>query len=229
MDKTASAGSQIWSLVKADLGYNTTLFIILYANFLIVSLVNVSLGGLERFLLLILLFSLAMLGIFAGNEEVKTRSTRRMMLVPVAIGRIAVYRQAILVGFVLSLMGQVVLSSLLAGKGWPEPGFISRVIAMTGLLFIVTSLMDIFFNLQFSISNPGASVIVRGLVLIAAISAAAVYIFFVNILGQRQGRLARSLTAVLAGPTSAVLVLAAGLGLVVLTIVVFRARHRFTE
>jgi hypothetical protein len=229
MKTESGAGSQVWKMVKADLLYNKTLFFILYAVFLTFALFNVIYGRMERFMLQVILISVGMIGIFAGSEEVKTRGTRRIILVPVSIGRISVMRQAILVGYVFSLMGIVVSSSLLAGKGWPEPGFVLRVITMTGLLFIITSLMDIFFNLKFLTADPGVSIIIRGLALIAAMAAVVVYMLFMNIVGKRQDWLVRTLTTVFVSPQAAMLVLAVGLGLVVLTMAVFRARKRFTE
>lgn len=229
MDIGTGAGSQIWRMVKADLIYNRVLFSILCAVFLAFALFNVIYGRLERFMLQIILFSVALLGIFAGSEEAKTKGIRRMMLVPVSIGRIVVYRQAILVGYISSLMFLVLLSSLLAGKGWPEPCFLLRVIVMTGLLFILTSAMDIFFNLKFLASGSEAFFIARGFALAVAIAAVAVYVFFMNIIGKKPCWLSRTLTAVFVNQPVALLLFFAGVGLVVLTAVVFKARTRYTE
>jgi len=231
MDRHRNDGapSQIWRMVRADLVYNKTLFIVLYGLFLTFALFNVIYGRLERFMLQIVLISIAMIGISAGSEEVRTKGIRRMVLIPVSIGRMAVYRQVILVGYVLSLIGLIILSSVLAGKGWPEPGFLLRVVSMSGLLFIITSGMDIFFNMKHVITDSGLSLIARGIVLAIVLASVAVYVFFMNIVGKKMDLLAGTLTAVFTGPAAAVILIGVGLGMIILTGVFFRARKRFAE
>lgn len=229
MKKRTGAAGQIWRMVKADLFYNRAIFIVLYTIFLIFTVFNVIYGRLERFMLQIILFSIALIGIFTGNEEAKSKGTRRMMLVPVSIGRIAAGRQVILVLYIFSLMSLLIFSSLLAGQGWPEQGFLLRVVSMSGLLFIITSCMDIFFNLKFIMPGSGSSIIVRGLVLAVAITSVAIYILFMNIVGKRYSGLARTLTSVFAGFPAAWLIFAAGAVLVALTSVVFKARKEFVD
>ena len=131
----------MWKMIKAEIAYKKTLFIALYAFIFAVFIRNCIWQGQEVSSSILMFFSVVVIGIVAGLEEIKTKRIRFFAEFPLSVRQIGALRYPVLAAYWLSLMVLLWLSSLISQQGHRGLEYLWWILTRTGAMFLwITSL-----------------------------------------------------------------------------------------
>ncbi|MFC2156431.1 hypothetical protein ACFLT9_01210 [Acidobacteriota bacterium] len=218
----------MWKLIKADISYNRSLFFTLYSIMVPLFILNSFVKGIESLVGQIMFFNIVLLGALAGNDEVKHKYIRMLAVLPVSLRAFAISRFPVWMGYWISLMALLVLSTLIGRWGDVPAQFPWQMIAFTGLMFIWVTCMDFFINLKFVFKGRVLGYSLRSLVIILAVFFSVLTLVSIVAIGDIEP-VDEFYNTVIFTPLVSLAILAVSLGWIALAIFTFWKRRTFTE
>jgi hypothetical protein len=215
-----------WKLFKAGLAYNRVLFIVLYSIFVPLMVLNAIFGGREAVLAKLMIFSVGLIGMIAGTEEVKYKYNRLEVSLPIPIRRIAVNRYPLIMFYWLSLILLLLLSHTVSRNGVLDIKFLWHTIALTGMLVSFISFMGINFDVGYCFYNKMTTYTLRTGAVTMAILCASIFILMTEYGGSRGDPF---LARISFSPLGAFGLFVLGIALYVLSVSVYMRRKSFVE
>ncbi len=156
----------MWRMIKADIAYNRTLFIILYGAAFVAIAANAVYADLEEPLSVLMFFSVVVIGIVAGVEEIKTKRTRFFSGLPLPARQLGILRFPVFAAYWLSLMVLLCLSSLVSQQGHLGLDYFWWILTRTGAMFIMVGFMDLSQDLPFCVKGKVPGYVFKGTALL---------------------------------------------------------------
>jgi len=139
----------MWKMIKADIAYNRVLFIFLYSVIFIAVAANAIFGNLEEALATLMFFSVVVIGITAGLEELRTKQIRFFAGLPIPVRLLGINRYPVFVAYWLSLMAFLWLSSMISQKVPIGLDYLWWILTRTGAMFIWIACMNLSQDFTF--------------------------------------------------------------------------------
>jgi len=218
----------MWRLIKTDIVYNQTVFIVLYGIVVPAAVLNAILGGLEEHISRLMLVSVGLLGIIIGSEEIKTKRIRLPVQLPISIRLNGILRFPVFSMFWMSLMVMLWISSLISRQGNLNLAYLWFILVKTALILVVVSFMGIGQDVPFCFVQRVSGDILGILAKLCAGGAAFLY-FFSTPFEDWPPVVTEFLSKILISPAGALGLLIFGFGLVALSVIVFERRKAYTE
>ncbi len=143
----------MWRVIKADIAYNKTLFIFLYSGVFVAVTANAVYADLEALLSVLMFFSVVIIGIVVGVEEIKTKRIRFFSGLPLPARQLGILRYPVFATYWLSLMVLLCLSSLVSQQGHLGLDYLWWILTRTGAMFIMVGFMDLSQDLPFCVKG----------------------------------------------------------------------------
>lgn len=218
----------MWRMIKADIAYNRALFIILYGALFVAVVINAVRPGFAEILSSLMFFSVVMIGIVAGIEEVKTKRVRFFSGLPVSVKQLGIMRYPVFVAYWSSLMALLYLSSLLSRQGHAGLDYLWWIHTRTGSMFIMVACMDLSQDLPFCVKDKGPGLVMKSIALLLGIFGGP-FIYFATNPRSQSDQIFKALSGFFETSTAAIGLVLLSLGLMVLSIQVYELRRSYTE
>jgi hypothetical protein len=218
----------MWRMIKADIAYNRTLFIVLYSALFGAVIINAARPGFAEILSSLMFFSVVMIGIVAGIEEVKTKRVRFFSGLPIAVRQMGIVRYPVFVTYWVSLMVLLYLSSLLSRQGHVGLDYLWWILTRTGSMFIMVACMDLGQDLPFCFKDKGPGLVLKWIAILFGIFGGP-FVYFVTNPRRQSDQIFRALSEFFGASTGAIGLVLFSLGLMGLSIWVYEQRRSFTE
>jgi hypothetical protein len=217
----------MWNLIRADIVYNRSVFLVLYGIIFFAVVLNAVLGDLEEHVSRLMFVSVGFLGLVIGSEELKTKRLRLSVQLPIPIRLNGIMRFPLFSAYWLSLMVMLWISSLISRQGNLGFDYLWFILTKTGLILIVVSGMGISQDVLFCFIRKAPGAILAVLAILCAIGAAFLYFFSTPF--EDWPSVTEFLGKTFITPVGALGLLLIGLLFVVLSICVFENRKAYTE
>ncbi len=218
----------MWKMMKADIAYDRVLFIFLYAVVFIAAAINVVFGNLEEQLSTLMFFSVVVIGITSGIEEIKTKRIRLLAGLPVPIGQQGIFRYSVFVPYWVSLMILLWLSILISQHGHVSLDYLWWLLTRSGAMFIWIACMNLSQDLPFLFKTKGPGHVLRWMNLLFGVFGGP-FIYFVTNFRYQSDPIFSFVSDVLLTPTGALGLLFFSLSLIALSVYVYERRKSYTE
>ncbi len=218
----------MWRMIKADIAYNRALFIVLYSALFVAVVINAVRLGFAEILSSLMFFSVVMIGIVAGIEEVKTNRVRFFSGLPIAVRQLGVMRYPVFVAYWMSLMALLFLSSLLSRQGHVGLDYLWWILTRTGSMFIMVACMDLGQDLPFCVKDKGPGLALKWIVILFGIFGGP-FVYFATNPRRQSDQIFKALSKFFGTSTGAIGLVLFSLGLMVLSIWVYEQRKSYTE
>jgi hypothetical protein len=215
-------------MIKADIAYNRALFIVLYSATFIAVVVNAIQADLEEPLSSLMFFSVVMIGIVAGIEEIKTKRGRFFSGLPLPVRQLGIMRYPIFVTYWLSLMVLLWVSSLLSQQGHLGLDYLWWVLTRTGSMFIMVTCMDLGQDLPFCVKDKGPGIVLKWVAILFGIFGGP-FVYFATNPKRQSDQIFKALSEFFETSAGAIGLFLLGLGLMTLSIWVYEQRKSYAE
>lgn len=218
----------MWRMIKADIAYNRTLFIFLYSALFVAVIINALRPGFAEILSSLMFFSVVMIGIMAGIEEVKTKRVRFFSGLPIAIRQLGIMRYPVFVAYWSSLMALLYLSSFLSRQVHMGLDYLWWILTRTGSMFIMVACMDLGQDLPFCVKDKALGLALKWIAILLGIFGGPFVYFATN--PQRQSdQIFKALSECFGTSAGAIGLILFSIGLMVLSIWIYEQRKSYTE
>lgn len=218
----------MWKLIKADLEYNRTLFIFLYSIIFVSVLANSIRGDLEEYLAILMFFSVVLIGILVGTEEVKTKRIRFLSELPLPVRQLGILRYPVFVTYWFSLMVLLWLSSLVSQQGHLGLDYLWWILTRTGSMFLMVAFMDLGQDLPFCVKDKGPGIALKSIAILFGIIGGP-FIYFATNAGRQSDPIFISLSEIFITASGAIGLFVFSLLLILVSIYVYEQRQSYTE
>ena len=222
------AGKTMGKMVKADIVYNRVLFIFLYTAVFLAAVTNAILGSLEAQLSTLMFFSVVLIGVTAGLEEIKSKRIRFLAGLPITIRQIGIFRYSVFVPYWSSLMLLLWISTLVSRQGQIGMDYLWWVLTRTGAVFIWIACMDLSQDFPLCYRKKGLGYFSKWLVLLVGVFGGPLIYFATNPRQQTEPFFS-AFSDVFLTPTGALGLFLLSLALMMLSVIVFEKRKSYTE
>jgi hypothetical protein len=219
---------KMWKLIKADLEYNRTLFIFLYSIIFVSVLANSIRGDLEEYLAILLFFSVVLIGILVGTEEVKTKRIRFLSELPLPVRQLGILRYPVFLTYWFSLMVLLWLSSLVSQQGDLGLDYLWWILTRTGSMFLMVAFMDLGQDLPFCVKDKGPGIALKSIAILFGIIGGP-FIYFATNAGRQSDPIFISLSEIFITASGAIGLFVFSLLLILVSIYVYEQRRSYTE
>ncbi|UCE41210.1 MAG: hypothetical protein JSV17_17555 [Candidatus Aminicenantes bacterium] len=218
----------MWKMIKADIEYNKTLFIFLYSVVFLAVLSNAIKGYLEEQLTMLMFFSVVVIGVTAGIEEIKTKRIRFFSGLPISVKRLGVFRYSVFVPYWLSLMVFLWFSSLVSQKAQMGLEYLWWILTRTGAVFIWIACMNLSQDFTFVYRSKGPGYALKWTVLLFGVFGGPLVYFATNPRYQSDPFFS-FISDVFLSPTGGMGLFFLSLGLLAMSVLVYKKRKSYTE
>lgn len=217
----------MWKLLKADIEYNRSLLVFLYTAIILASVLNSFLGGGVEYLAALMFFSVAIIGVTAGLEEMKTKRIRLFAGLPVKAQTLGIFRYPVFITYWLSMMVLLWLSGLL-GPADPGPDFFWWLLTRSSTVFVWIACMNLGQDLPFSCSSKGSGYFLKWTFNLGG-AVAGPMLYFATNPRSHPDKVFSALAAVFNSAAGALSWFVLSLVLTAISVVVYQRRRAFTE
>lgn len=218
----------MWNMIRTDIAYNRTLFFFLYLMIFVAVITNAILGNLEEQLSTLMFFSVVVIGVTAGIEEIKTKRIRFFTGLPVPVRQLGIFRYPVFVAYWLSLMILLWMSSLVSQNGHVGLDYLWWILTRTGAVFIWIACMGLSQDFPFCYKGKGPGYVLKWTALLFGVFGVPFVYFVTNPRGQLDPFFS-FISDVFLTPTGALGLFLLSLSLMALSIYVYERRRSYTE
>lgn len=218
----------MWNIIKADIAYNGVLFVILYSVVLIAAVMNAIIGNLEEQLAILMYFSVVVIGVTAGLEEIKSKRIRFITGLPLPVRHLGILRYPVFAAYWASLMVLLWLSSLISRQGHIGLDYLWWILTRTGAVFIWIACMDLSQDFPFCYKTKGPGYFFKWLVLLLGVFGGP-FVYFVTNFRYQSDPIFSFVSDVLLTPTGALGLFFLSIALMALSIFVYEMRKSYAE
>ena len=218
----------MWNMIKADIAYTRNLFIFLYSVVFFAVGTNAVVGKLEEGLATLLFFSVVVIGVTAGIEEIKTKRIRFFAGLPVPIRQLGMFRYSVFVPYWLSLMILLWLSTLISQKGQIGFDYLWWILTRSAAVFIWIACMNLSQDSTFVYKSRFLGYLFKWTVLLFGVFGGP-FIYFVTNSRYQSDPIFSFMLDVFQTPPGALALFLFSLGLIALSVLVYEQRKSYTE
>ena len=218
----------MWNVIKSDIAYNRVLFIFLYAVLFVALITNAVIGNLEEQLTTLMFFSVVVIGITAGIEEIKSKRIRFFAGLPVPVKQLGILRYPVFVGYWASLMILLWLSSLISHTAQIGLDYLWWILTRTGAVFIWIACMDLSQDFPSCFRAKGPGYVLKWAVLLFGVFGGP-FVYFVTNVRYQSDPIFSFVSDVFLTPTGGLALFLLSLGLMALSVFVYEMRKSYTE
>ena len=218
----------MWNMIKADISYNRMLFIFLYSVVFVAVAVNAIVGKLEEALATLMFFSVVVIGVTAGIEELKTKQIRFFSGLPIPVRQLGILRYPVFVAYWASLMILLLFSSLLSHQVHVGLDYLWWILTRTGAMFTWIASMNLSQDFPFVYKSRGLGYMLKWTVLLFGVFGGPL-VYFVTNPRYQPDPFFSLISRVLLTPTGALGLFLLSLGMMALSVVVYEHRRSYTE
>lgn len=218
----------MWEMIKADIAYNRFLFIFLYSVVFIAVITNAILGNLEEQLSILMFFSVVLIGVTAGIEEIKTKRIRFYTSLPLPVRQLGIFRYPVFVAYWASLMILLWLSSLISQQFPIGFDYLWWILTRTGAIFIWIACMGLSQDFPFCYKGKGPGYVLKWTALLFGVFGGPFVYFMTNPRGQLNPFFS-FISDVFLTPTGALGLFLLSLSVMALSICVYARRRSYIE
>lgn len=218
----------MWKMMKADIAYNGILFVILYSMLLLASLANAIKGNLEEQLATLMFFSVVVIGITAGVEEIKTKRIRFLAGLPMPVKRLALFRYSVFVPYWISLMVFLWISSLVSRGALVGIDYFWWILTRTAAVFIWIASMNLSQDIVFVYRTKIPGYTLKWVVLLIGVFGGP-FVYFVTNFRYQSDPIFSFMSDIFSNPSGAMAIFLLSLSMIVVSNLVYGRRRSYTE
>jgi len=218
----------MWKLIKADIEYNRSLFAFLYTGIILAAVINSFMGGREEYLAVLMFFSVVIIGVTAGLEEMNSKRIRLYTGLPVPIRRLGIFRYPVFTVYWISLMVLLWISTLIGQPTAPRPDLFLWLVTRTSTLLIWIACMNLAQDLPFCINSKSAGYFLKWICNLGGAFAGPLIFFLSNPRFQSDPFFASVAARYNTAPWALGWLLLS-LGLMVFSVFIYQQRRSYTE
>lgn len=218
----------MWNMIKTDIAYDRVMFVFLYSVGFIAVITNAILGDLEEQLSILMFFSVVVIGVTAGIEEIKTKRIRFFTGLPVSVRQLGIFRYPVFVAYWTSLMILLWLSTLISQQAQIGLDYLWWILTRTGAVFIWIACMGLSQDFPFCYKRKGPGYVFKWMVLLLGVFGGP-FVYFVTNPREQTEPFFSAFSDVFLTPTGALGLFLLGLSLMVLSVFVYERRRSYTE
>jgi hypothetical protein len=218
----------MWSMIIADIAYTRNLFIFLYSLAFFAVATNAIMGNLEEQLTTLLFFTVVVIGVTAGIEEIKTKRIRLFAGLPVPIRQLGIFRYSVFVPYWLSLMILLWLSTLISQKGHVGFDYLWWILTRTAAVFIWIACMNLSQDSTFIYKSKFLGYLLKWIVLLFGVFGGP-FVYFVTNPRYQSDPIFSFILDVFQTATGALALFLFSLSLIALSVRVYEQRRSYTE
>lgn len=219
---------KMWIMIKADIAYNRVLFIFLYSVVFIAVAANAIFGNLEEAPATLMFFSVVVIGITAGLEELRTKQIRFFAGLPIPVRLLGICRYPVFVAYWLSLMVFLWMSSLISHKVPIGLDYLWWILTRTGAMFIWIACMNLSQDFPFCYKTKGPGYVLKWTVLLFGVFGGP-FVYFVTNVRYQTDLVFFFVSDIFQNATGALTLILLSLGLMALSVFVYEKRKSYTE
>ncbi len=218
----------MWNMIKTDIAYDRVMFVFLYSVGFIAVITNAILGDLEEQLSILMFFSVVVIGVTAGIEEIKTKRIRFFTGLPVSVRQLGIFRYPVFVAYWTSLMILLWLSTLISQQAQIGLDYLWWILTRTGAVFIWIACIGMSQDFPFCYKRKGPGYVFKWMVLLLGVFGGP-FVYFVTNPREQTEPFFSAFSDVFLTPTGALGLFLLGLSLMVLSVFVYERRRSYTE
>jgi hypothetical protein len=218
----------MWKMIKADIAYDRVLFVFLYAVIFLAVATNSIFGNLEGQLSTLMFFTVVVIGITSGIEEIKTKRIRFLAGLPVPIRQQGIFRYSVFVPYWMSLMILLWLSTLISQHGLVGLNYFWWILTRSGALFFWIVCMNLSQDFPFLYRTKGPGYVLKWMTLLTGVFGGP-FIYFVTNFRYQSDPIFSFVSDILLTPMGAVGLFFLSLNLMVLSVCAYERRKSYTE
>ncbi len=218
----------MWNIMKADIAYNGVLFVVLYSVVLIAVVMNAIIGNLEEQLAILMFFSVVVIGVTAGLEEIKSKRIRFFAGLPLPVRHFGILRYPVFVTYWASLMILLWFSSLVGRQAHIGLDYLWWILSRTGAVFIWIACMDLSQDFPFRYKTKGPGYFFKWLVLLLGVFGGP-FVYFVTNVRYQSDPIFSFVMDVFLTPIGALGLFLFSIALMALSVFVYAMRKSYTE
>jgi hypothetical protein len=218
----------MWNMIKADIAYNRVLFIFLYSVVFMAVATNALFGKLEEALATLMFFSVVVIGITAGIEEMKTKRIRFFSDLPIPVRQLGILRYPVFVAYWLSLMILLWFSTLISQQGQVGLDYLWWILTRTGAMFIWIACMNLSQDFTFFYKTKGPGYVLKWTVLLFGVFGGP-FVYFVTNVRYQTDLIFFFVSDIFRNPAGALALFLLSLSMMALSIFVYERRRSYTE
>jgi hypothetical protein len=218
----------MWKMIRADIVYTKILFIFLYSVVLLAAALNAIVGQMEEALATLLFFSVVVIGVTAGIEEMKTKRIRFFAGLPVPIRQLGIFRYSVFVPYWLSLMILLWLSTLINQQGHVGLDYLWWILTRTSTVFIWIACMNLSQDSTFVHKSKFLGYLLKWTVLLFGVFGGP-FVYFVTNLRYQSDPIFSFISDIFQNPAGALALFLLSLSFIALSVVVYERRKSYTE
>jgi hypothetical protein len=216
----------MWNMIKADIVYDRVLFVFLYSVVFLAVATNAIVGKLEEALATLMFFSVVVIGITAGIEEIKTKRIRFFAGLPIPVRQLGVLRYPLFVAYWVSLMILLWFSTLISKQGHVGLDYLWWILTRTSTVFIWIACMNLSQDFTFFYKTKGPRYILKWTVLLFGVFGGPFIYFVTNPLYQSD-LVFFFVSDMVLNPSGALALFLLSLGLMALSVFVYERRRSY--
>ena len=218
----------MWKMIKADIVYNRVLFISLYFVIFVASATNALSGNLEEALAILMFFSVVVIGITAGIEELRTKQIRFFAGLPISARQLGIFRYPVFVTYWISLMLLLWFSTLISRQGQVGLDYLWWILTRTGSMFIWIASMNLSQDFTHVYRTKGLGYILKWTVLLLGVIGGP-FVYFVTNVRYQTDVVFFFVSDMFQNSIGALALFLLSLGLMVYGVFVYEQRRSYTE
>jgi hypothetical protein len=218
----------MWNMIKADIAYDRALFIFLYSVVFLAVATNAIVGKLEEALATLMFFSVVLIGITAGIEEMKTKRIRFFAGLPIPVRQLGILRYPLFVAYWVSLMILLWFSTLISQQGHVGLDYLWWILTRTSTVFIWIACMNLSQDFTFFYKTKGPRYILKWTVLLFGVFGGP-FVYFVTNTRYQSDLIFFFVSDIFQNSTGALALFLLSLGLMALSVFVYERRRSYTE
>jgi hypothetical protein len=218
----------MWNMIKTDITYSRILYVFLYAVVFLLAGANAVFGELEESLAIMLFFSIVVIGVTAGIEEIKTKRIRFFAGLPLPARQLGIFRYSVFVPYWVSLMLLLWLSTLISQQGHVGLEYLWWILTRTGAVFIWIASMNLSQDFTFVSRTKSVGYIAKWTVLLFG-TFGGPFIYLATHQQKQVEPFFSSLSEVFLTPTGALALFLLSLAFMILSVFVYERRRSYLE
>ena len=218
----------MWNMIKADIAYNRVLFISIYSVVFMAVATNALFGKLEEALATLMFFSVVVIGVTAGMEEIKTKQIRFFSSLPIPVKQLGILRYSVFVPYWISLMILLWFSSLISQQAQIGLDYLWWILTRTSAMFIWIACMNLSQDFTFLYKTKGPGYILKWTVLLFGVFGGP-FVYFVTNVRYQSDRVFFFVSDIFQNSTGSLALFLLSLGLMALSVLVYEKRKFYTE
>jgi hypothetical protein len=219
---------KMWIMIKADIAYNRVLFISLYAAIFFAVAANAIFGNLEEALATLMFFSVVVIGVTAGIEELRTKQIRFFAGLPISARYLGILRYPVFVAYWTSLMILLWFSSLISQQGQVGQDYLWWILTRTGAMFIWIACMNLSQDFIFIYRTKSLGYILKWTILLFGVFGGP-FVYFVTNVRYQTSLVFFFVSDIFQNAPGALALFFLSLGMMALSVVVYEMRKSYIE